>query len=378
MSTSLKVSNPDGSPIDPNQVSFDGMLGGQNYSGTMGELGTRNPDGSLSLSSGDPNFIAPPDPVVTPDPYTPGTITPGTTPPLSDQGGVLGKGVTGIQGAGATAQTGIQGATVGDVEYGGIDAEKLKKQAAIDSGDSYVSPNSLVGNQMQNLLDSDSDYMKTAVRRSDEKAASLGLLGSSMAVGAGERAAREGALEIAKADAMTYAKANLEEQRSYNAISEMKAEGDVSAVAREHIFDIDVESKKLGASLKQYGDTAAAEGNLATQSAIQEMGARWDVESKAALSNLDAYLQIQVDNNQITAAERSQASAQSHQIMAGTYGTISDFLANPDFMAGFKDNPEGLSTFLNQFLDFGVSQTEFTGASLGLPEEYNSDIGYGG
>ncbi len=54
MSTQIKVSSPDGSPIDPSQVSFEGRLGDQNYSGTMGELGTRNPDGSITLTSGDP------------------------------------------------------------------------------------------------------------------------------------------------------------------------------------------------------------------------------------------------------------------------------------------------------------------------------------
>jgi hypothetical protein len=66
------------------------------------------------------------------------------------------------------------------------------------------SDNALVSNNLTKLLASDNPYMTLARTKAKQYANSRGLLNSSMAAGAGERAAIESALPIAQQDASTF------------------------------------------------------------------------------------------------------------------------------------------------------------------------------
>ena len=77
-----------------------------------------------------------------------------------------------------------------------------------------ITPEALVSNQMATLLDQESPYIKTNIAKAKEEANKLGLLSSSMAVGAGRRAAIESALPIAQQDAKTYAASILSAQEA--------------------------------------------------------------------------------------------------------------------------------------------------------------------
>ena len=68
----------------------------------------------------------------------------------------------------------------------------------------YTTPESSVAQQLASLLKTDSSYITTARKGSQETANQLGLLSSSMAAGAGERAAIQSALPIAQQDAGYY------------------------------------------------------------------------------------------------------------------------------------------------------------------------------
>jgi len=218
--------------------------------------------------------------------------------------------------------------------------------------------------------------MQTAQKRAQERASALGLGGSSMAVGAAHRAAIESALPIAEQDAKTYASAALQEQKVYNEISSKQAESNLSAAAREHMYDIDVAKAQTSAIMTQIAETAKAKGNMAMESTMVQMKSTWDAETQGALKNLEAKLTLLTNEQQISATERQYASQQASQILAASYGTINDLLGNADFMAGYKDSPEKLTQTFNNFIDLAKNQVEFIGASAGLADEYFGDGGY--
>ena len=76
--------------------------------------------------------------------------------------------------------------------------------ASYNADQRQVNPNATVQGQMSGLLADNGKYMQAARSRAAETANSRGLLNSSMAVGAGERAAIESAMPIAQQDAGTY------------------------------------------------------------------------------------------------------------------------------------------------------------------------------
>lgn len=67
-----------------------------------------------------------------------------------------------------------------------------------------VDPQSLVENRLTGLLKSDSEYMQLAETGAKQQAASSGLLNTSIAAGAGRKAAIDASLPIAQQDAATY------------------------------------------------------------------------------------------------------------------------------------------------------------------------------
>ena len=259
----------------------------------------------------------------------------------------------------------------GDVSYAPVDADKLIDEAGIKEGSSYATPESTVAGQLTQLLDSDSKYMKTAERRADEKSARLGLLGSSMAVGAAHRAAIESAMPIAQQDAKTYAQFQLNEQQTKNEVSRIKAESDLSAAAREHMYDIDAEKMKFNAQIDIIASSAKQMGNAEVEMALTQAKATWDAETKAYLAEVDANLTMKMNQQEISAREREYASTTSSQIMAASYGTINDLMGNADFMAGYADNPDGLTKVFNNFINLAKDQVRFIGATAGLTEEYS-------
>ena len=82
----------------------------------------------------------------------------------------------------------LEGELSGDLpEYVAPADERLD---TIEEADVYQRPEDMVAWQMEQLLNQDSPYMQIARQRAEEQAQRFGLLGSSMSVGAGHRAAR--------------------------------------------------------------------------------------------------------------------------------------------------------------------------------------------
>lgn len=90
-----------------------------------------------------------------------------------------------------------------------------------------ITPNELVANQLQGLLDSDSAYMNNARLRGQEFAASRGMLNSSIAAGASQRSALEAAMPIAQSDADAYRTANQGNFESLSQLRQMRTAADL-------------------------------------------------------------------------------------------------------------------------------------------------------
>jgi hypothetical protein len=271
----------------------------------------------------------------------------------------------------------LQNAPIKDTPlYERVDAGELLGGSGIREGSSYITPEGTVAGQLEKLLASDSEYMKTAERRAKEQAASLGLAGSSMAVGAAHRAAIESGLPIAQQDAKTFASAQLEEQKAYNDISKKKAESDLSGAAREHMYDIDIAKAEAQATFQQIMDNAKMQGNMAMETTMLQIKGQWEAETQAALKNHEAKLTMMMEQQKISANERQYASQQASQIMAAAYGTISELMGNADFMAGYADSPDKLTDVFNNFISLAQNQVEFIGATAGLGDEYFQGGGF--
>lgn len=296
---------------------------------------------------------------------------------LSDQTQTIQSGYDKMDQVSAEAQTAL-----GEVEaapaptYQPVDTQTLQDDAGIKQGASYITPEATVAGQMDKLLNQESAYMQTAERRAQERAASLGLGGSSMAVGAAHRAAIESARPIAEADAKTYAATALAEQKVYNEISSKKAESDLSGAAREHMYDIDVAKAQTSAAINQIAESFKMKGNIAAEATMTQMKSKWDAETQAAIKSMEAKVNMLAQEQQISAQERQYASQQASQIMAASYGTINDLMGNADFMAGYADKPEKLTDVFNNFINLAKNQVEFIGATAGLADEYFAPDGY--
>lgn len=79
-----------------------------------------------------------------------------------------------------------------------------------------VGSNELVSDQMRGLLSQQSPYMRLAEQGAQRQAMSRGLGNSSIAAGAGRRAAIESAMPIAQADAATYGRTQAENMEALN------------------------------------------------------------------------------------------------------------------------------------------------------------------
>ena len=302
-----------------------------------------------------------------------------TKPILTDQDEGIEEGSQEISALAGGFQTDVEDTTTTPITYEGIDTSSLKSDVGIEKGSSYISPEATVSGQLESLLSKDSEYLNTVNKRAEEQAASLGLAGSSMAVGASTRAAIESALPIAQQDAKTYAETALQEQATYNEISRMKGESDLTAAARTHIYDIEAAKAKLGTKLDGISETFKLQGNMVAEGVLSKMKAQWETDLQSGMAILETELNTLINEQQITAKEKEWATQSATSIMAATYGTISELMGNDEFMLGFTgdDGPENLAKVFNNYINLGKDQVKFIGASAGLTEEWNDpDTGY--
>jgi hypothetical protein len=105
----------------------------------------------------------------------------------------------------------------------------------------YVTPEATVSGQLKTLLSKDSPYLREADTRAREEAQKMGLLGSSMAVGAAERERIKAALPIAQQDAQLYGTSALKEQEfaGTSALETQRATSESALGRQAHVENIE-------------------------------------------------------------------------------------------------------------------------------------------
>ena len=144
----------------------------------------------------------------------------------------------------------------------------------VATGSNYITPESTVSQQLATILAQGSPLQSIAEDRSRQEAQRKGLLSSSMAVGAGQKALTESALPIAQQDAKTYATSALSQQEAQQRLGQTEFEGqltsDLSTQKSKEAVDLTGYQGKITAALK------GQEGGI--QSALQ--GEEGDIRSR--------------------------------------------------------------------------------------------------
>ena len=160
--------------------------------------------------------------------------------------------------------------------------------------DGAVDPNSLVENRLGGLLSSNSPYITSARADAQQTANSRGLLNSTMAATAGEKAAIQSALPIAQQDANTYAQRGLQEQQGKIQKGLYEVQGDISAKLSAQGFqqekvlkDMDMEWNRIDLEARM---------SVESERLTAENKARFDQTThEISTQYMDDYLAIMVD-----------------------------------------------------------------------------------
>jgi len=255
------------------------------------------------------------------------------------------------------------------------DYDPTKVSSAINTSISFKEPGSYIDNakqtvsgQLQNLLSSDSPYIKQAEQKATEQAGSRGLLNSTIAAGAGRRAAIESALPIAQQDAQTYNQFALAKQTSENNLQTIQAEGIVSGEITEQKAAIDRKNQDIQNAFTTKLQSATDQSKtLLTdlQNTYNVNMQNLDILSKKALAEMD-----------LNAQQSQNVATQSSTIMQNYQVSVENLLQDPDFLQLGKD---AVNNAITQLQNLAANSILFVGKSQGVDLEpfvdaYLSDL----
>lgn len=203
----------------------------------------------------------------------------------------------------------------------------------------------LVENRMNNLLSGNSVYMQNARQYANEAAANRGLLNSSIAVGAAQRAAIDSALPIASQDAATWSGAQAQNVQVLNerAIADLRAAVDRASIGAGITI----------AGMNNAGALQRQRENLAFSGEQNELDRNHQ--------NLRDYNMYRYDVGRD--AVRSQLALRERRSQFG-YDLIDLAASNPELFT-----PEVIGSFYNTFgplLDFDLDEFDQFLASIGI------------
>jgi hypothetical protein len=231
----------------------------------------------------------------------------------------------------------------------------------------YQRPEDMVSYQMGQLLNQDSEYMKANVRRSEEKAQRYGQLGSSMAVGAGTRAAIESALPIAQQDAQTSSKYGLQGQAAENQIGQIEAETEFGAQLMKQRTALEMQQQSLDQAFK----LASAGLDAETQLKVADIQGRWSLVTNDANLRLEAALKEKLNIQQIDAETVASVRGASSDLIQNYQISVEELLKDPEFL-GLGGT--AIQNTLNNMLTTTTSSIQFLADSSGINLDSYLDI----
>lgn len=207
-----------------------------------------------------------------------------------------------------------------------------------------VGTNATVKGQMEGLLSEGSKYLDLARSKAAQTANSRGFLNSTMAAGAGERAAIDAALPIASQDASTYHNQSLTNQnasnqsRQYNAGNNQQMTlANMQSQNQANQFTAGQEQQNSQFNAQQ--SNAAQEFTASQKNAMEQ--ANMQSENQAGQFNATAEQQASEFNasqaNQMLQQQWSQESAQAHEsIMANLNASLEQGIIDAKAFANLR------------------------------------------
>lgn len=197
-----------------------------------------------------------------------------------------------------------------------------KPSAELAANQTTVSDNAQVGNQLNDLLKSDSPYIQEARLQGQQEASNRGLQNSSIAAGASQRAAIQSALPIAQQDASLFGQADLQDSAytQQGAINAQNYQNTASLNEQNtsNQAQLNAQSEnnqgRLTAEQHAHDQIAQMGQNLNTQVANIEQNPDMSAQQKNdAIQNL-----VNLHNATINAIQKSQNLAQTKFTFAPT------------------------------------------------------------
>jgi hypothetical protein len=269
------------------------------------------------------------------------------------------------------AQTALRGRVAGEIEkigargdwtnatQPGYTAPDPSKTDTIEGAGVYERPEDKVAFQMDQLLNADSAYMQNAVRRAEEQSQKFGALGSSMSVGASQRAAIESALPIAQQDAQTSSKFGMQTQAAENQIGTIEAETELGSSLMMQRMALETQQMSLDQAFKMAAQGLDAESSLM----VADIQGRWQMVTNDASMRLDAALKEQLNNQTIDAEAVASVRGAASDLTQNYQISVEELLKDPDFL---QLGGVVIKNTLNNMLATTTASIQFLADSSGI------------
>lgn len=258
-------------------------------------------------------------------------------------------------------------------DYKSYDASAAKTQLGqnvnIQSGSSFIDPDkSTVAGQLQSLLSSDSPYLSENRRQATEQAGARGLLNSSIAAGAGQRAAIQSALPIAQQDAETYSKFGMQEQAAKNNLETIQGEAIVSGEIVKQQKGIEQQNQNI-----QNQFTALIRGaDAQSQVWLQDFKQQYDM----GLQQMNMQQNLLLQREQISAEKNQMVRQETSAVMQNYQITVENLMTDPDFL---EMGSAAVNKAINELQSLARNTINFIGAASEIDlsdftDEYLADL----
>lgn len=227
-------------------------------------------------------------------------------------------------------------------------------------GKEYVTPESTVAYQLEQIMSKDSALMQRAASIGKGMAGALGLQSSTAGIGMVAGQLYDRALEIATPDAATYAKAQQMQQQAEINQAQTQLEGRVSAKLNEQSANLDAQKMRLQATFDTILKSADAESSAVLQKWMQEY------ENFSRLGQIEAQGMIDkaLQDDRLSYAEAEQGKSHMMSLVASTNVAIENILMNPDLL---QLGPEAITAALNNVISAGAASMKYAGSLYGIP-----------
>lgn len=184
----------------------------------------------------------------------------------------------------------------------------------------FVSDESKISTQLNSLLASGSPILDLAESRSKEQANRLGLLSSSLAVGAGQKAIVDKAFDIAKAETTPFQAADLSAQG---------AAQDLTLDTQQQQGRLDIENiQQTGANTRLAQELANTIEDTKLRVAAEDRGAFAETTGKINQQTITAIADINIQPDNVLSAEDKATAIENIKTQAA---------ANIDYIASLYD-----------------------------------------